>query len=210
MALRQLIKKGKIEDAAAYWRSLDPRQRTHELDFALFAECNEDGFDMEVIEWLIANGADVNARFNNCSVIGTAAVVTTERTFGLIDYLVQHGVVPEKSSDVIIQAVRGRIEEGCYLVENSPLYQRMLLHLLQYHFDPNYTDETGRTALHHIAEAYSASYDLNLASDLIPILLANGARTDMKDDNGETPRFIAVGRGDMKTLAMFSFAHKAN
>eukprot|EP00127_Corallochytrium_limacisporum_P001073 Clim_evm11s37 gene=Clim_evmTU11s37 len=174
--LRKLVENGKMDVNGHACRDFDGRTALH---LAVAAG------HVDVVEYLIAKGADVNATDR----YGTTPVRTALQynRHEIENILLTHGATPSNaaeypaSSDLCLAAHRGDLDYVRFLVEDK-------------HADVNASDYDKRTAL-HLASAEGHF-------EVVKYLLEKGAQSDCMDRWGNTPFSDALRNGH-QSLADF-------
>lgn len=169
----------------------------------------------EIVEFLLASHADVNARDNDEE---TPLFVSLDRP-EVAEVLLRHGAnVDARNKKEGIAPLGRAASEG---------NQAMVKLLLSYKADIKARDNEEYTALHDAAErghaelaelllargadpnarVYDRRTPLHMAAQgghptVVRVLLAHGAAVDAREENGTTPLFDAVMAGDVEIAAM--------
>lgn len=88
--------------------------------------------------------------------------------------------------------------------------EQVLRMLLQYKADVNKTNKEGKTALHYFADLEERYNGVNCdkAIQMIPLLIAHGAKVEIKDNTGKTPFDYAQARNNEIAMAMLAIKHE--
>jgi ankyrin repeat protein len=125
----------------------------------------------EVVDVLVAHGADINARDH----------------YDLTPiFLAQHVEVAKElvAKGAVLTGVARDGRTPLHFATKGPLVNdEFIAYLLQQHLDPNARDQQGRTPLHWAATGSNPG--------IITALIAGGAKVNIRDNGGNTPLALA-------------------
>uniref|UniRef100_A0A914CHA7 Uncharacterized protein n=1 Tax=Acrobeloides nanus TaxID=290746 RepID=A0A914CHA7_9BILA len=128
---------------------------------------------LDVVQWLVEHGADVNVKSNNGETVLHSAAQWG--SLAVVQWLVEHGAdVNVKSNDgrtVLHSAAQGSLDVVQWLVEHGA--------------DVNVKSNDGRTVLHSAAQG---------SLDVVQWLVEHGADVNATDIDGKTPLNLAKER----------------
>lgn len=169
-------------------------------DYELLAEACADG--RELVEWLIAQGVDVNASSDyGFTALHTCAMADwDEDTEHVMEALLKAG------ADTGVRAYHGWTPLLLAAWEGR---SSQLRRLIQYGADVNAVDDQGRTSL------MLAIAGADEVEEKVQILVHSGARTDMRDSHGQSAWDLAVAmhrhsREGMQTARAATFERIAH
>ena len=140
------------------------------------------GNDIKAVQWLLANGAEVNAKNDNgwTPLHGAATKNASEAAAVLLANGAEVNVTSNGWTPLYMVAFRNASEAAAVLLANGA--------------EVNVKDNDGWTPLHWAA-------DRN-ASEAAAVLLANGAEVNAKNNDGETPLDLAIREGHSKMQSL--------
>jgi len=156
----------------------------------------------EMIELLIANGADVNIGEEDGKGWTPLQSAIHEGHKDIVELLIQKGANTDVKFDeggMNLKYERGMTilhlaSACCNKQVNSPAYSHGMVELLLAHgTDINARDDQGRTSLHRVSNFLRHSNKEELR-DVAKLLIAKGANVEVKDNYGRTPLFLVGNR----------------
>ena len=164
---------------------------------------------VEIVEYLIKKGANVNLRANNRRTPLHSACMPTERNLSLVKLLIESGANKDAAdvegkiplhlacrfnySGVVFQDERTKKKEHKRV---KKAHLEIVKYLLSLGYDANYKDKKGRTALHH------AHLNSTKEFELIWTLAGLGYDVDEPDELGVLPFVYMI---EKKNPTAFSF-----
>ncbi|XHG07054.1 hypothetical protein AWENTII_010220 [Aspergillus wentii] len=146
--------------------------------------------DVEMVRFLLSKGADANDIYwiPFDSVLARAASLPS---LEIVNLLLQHGANVQSSNALKGAAECGRINAATILLEHGADINQVFRHDLYDDDDPR--DIIG-TALH-----VAVQHD---QQDFVRYMLQRGARTDLADGEGLTPRQLALAQGKTEMVKL--------
>ena len=173
------------------------------------------GNDIKAVQWLLANGAEVNAKNDNgwtplhgaatknaseaaAVLLANGAEVNAKRENGWTPlYLAAHENASEAAAVLLANGAEVNVTSNGW----TPLYMVAFRNaseaaavLLANGAEVNVKDNDGWTPLHWAA--------FRNASEAAAVLLANGAEVNAKNNDGETPLDLAIREGHSKMQSL--------
>jgi ankyrin repeat protein len=147
----------------------------------------------DVVEFLLANKADINVR----SETGMTALAVAARNGDreMADLLIAHGAdvnARDKNGDTPLYAAMNQV----------PWQKDVEVLLLAHGADPNIDDNEGETPLHEAAGW--------IRVDKVEFLLGYKVDVNAKDKKGDTPLYVAISDGARDDIAKVLLAHGAD
>lgn len=135
--------------------------------------------DLEMVRFLLSKGADPNDQYwiPNDTVLARAAYLPSLKIVAL---LLEHGANVQTSQALMGAAESGRVDSATILLDHGADINEVFRHHL---YDDDDSRDTIGTALH-----VAITHD---QEGFVRFLLRRGARTDLADAEGFTPRQLA-------------------
>ncbi len=154
---------------------------------------NEDfqGSHREMVELLIANGADVNA-VDNIQVTPLHMASNKETAAILISKGANVNSKDHEGRTLVFGAARNAVNAPSQTWE---MYLDLVQLLIGNDAELNTKDKSGTTPLHVVA----SSFDESKASKICELLLTNGANVNVINNVGQTPLDVAIFKKRSKT-----------
>ncbi|KAJ5096121.1 hypothetical protein NUU61_005477 [Penicillium alfredii] len=147
--------------------------------------------DVEMVRFLLSKGADANDQYwiPNDTVLARAASLPS---LEIVTLLLKHGADVQGSQALKGAAESGRIDAATVLFEHGADINEVFRHNL---WDDDAMRDMIGTALHVAVQ--------NDQEDFVRFLLQRGARTDLADGEGFTPRQLAQAEGKTEMVKLF-------
>ncbi|KAH8422609.1 ankyrin repeat domain-containing protein [Aspergillus melleus] len=147
--------------------------------------------DVEMVRFLLSKGADANDQYwiPNDTVLARAASLPS---LEIMTLLLEHGASVQSSQALKGAAESGHVDAATVLLAHGADVNEVFRHNL---WDDDDARDTIGTALH-----VAVQHD---QEDFVRFLLQRGARADLADGEGITPRQLAQAQGKAEVVKLF-------